>query len=188
MRNESAAGQYAQVLLAIARERGQADHVLRQVRACAQVFQDRLIWRFLESPKIKREDKEAMLEKLLEGRSSGDEDLLFLNFARMLLKRARIVYLKTVFKRYEEIYTIATGVLPGRLWVAHPVGQDMVDRIGAAIGSKIGKRFILATVDAPEILGGFVFSSGTFFIDASVRGHLARLKAHLTDPSNPGRT
>ncbi len=174
MKSEIVARRYAQALLAFAAEYQAQKSVLEQVEWYEKVAAVSVA-PVLANPKIPHEKKEALIAQLF----AGDERKILFHFIRMLLRKGRIAYLKEVFLLYPKCYELGRGVIKGTLTLSYPIANHLVDRLQSKIELKVQKKLALGVVEDTRILGGFIFSTGTELIDASLRRVLTDLGEQL---------
>lgn len=176
MKSEVIAERYAQALLSVAKDKNQAEAMLEQVRryqTAVSAFPE--MAHFLESPRIPEAKKEALIARIFD----GEAQVILAHFIKLLLRKGRIGYLDAIFRLYPKLYDAERGVLRGELRTTYPLDGDVINRLKAKLENEIHQKIELTLVEDPEILGGFVFSTGTTLIDASIRRRLADLKEQM---------
>lgn len=176
MRNEVIAERYAQALLSVAKDKNQAAAVLEQIRRyqTAVSTQPEMV-HFLKSPRIPDVKKEGLIARIFEGESQK----VLTHFVRLLLRKGRIGALEEIFRLYPKLYDAERGVLKGELTTAFPLDPDVVDRLRAKLEAEVHQKLELTVIEDLDIIGGFIFSTGTIMVDASVRGRLEDLKEQM---------
>ncbi len=182
MKSEVIAGRYADALLAAATEHKTAEAVLEQIQwyqktAAASTSP------LLENPMIPSEKKEALITRLFTGGDAGSPasagaKILF-HFICLLLRKGRVGYLGDIFRLYPIRYEAAMGIIKGTLSLAYPISDDLMGRLKGKIEARMRRRVTLEIKQDPQILGGFVFATGTELIDASVKRLLVDLEERL---------
>jgi F-type H+-transporting ATPase subunit delta len=185
MNSEVVARRYAEALLGAASTAGAAgttsavsgvgsgaDDVLAQIRAYQAMGID---CRFLLNPRVPETQKEAWVARLFDGPGG----LLLRRFLSLLRRKGRIGCLDDVFRLYPVLYDAKQGIVKGCLTVAYPPEPALLSRLRSGLEARIKKTIALSCVEDPSILGGFVFSSGTLLMDASVRTRLNTLGERL---------
>ncbi len=174
MRSEVITSRYAEALLSAAMDQKEAETVLEQI----EWYQENAaseITPLLENPMIPKEKKEALITKLFWGNAGK----LLLHFILLLLRKGRIGYWGDICRLYPQKYDEKLGVVKGTLSLAYPLSDDLIVRLKGKIESKIGRRVNFQLIDDPKILGGFIFTTGTERIDASVKTQLTHIETHL---------
>ncbi len=174
MKSEIIAKRYASTLLAFAGGYQAQERVLEQV-AWYEKNAAVSVAPILANPKIPKAVKEGLIARLFVG---DDKKILF-HFIRMLLRKRRIGYLKEIFSLYPKQYELDKGVVKGTLLLAYPIAESLVERLKAKLELKMRVELSLNIVEDVRILGGFVFTTGTELIDASLKRVLADLGEKL---------
>jgi F-type H+-transporting ATPase subunit delta len=174
LKSEIIASRYAQALLAFAVGCNAQEVVLRQV-AWYEKIAAVSVSPLLANPKIPRGKKEELIARLF----AEDTHKILFYFIRMILRKGRIAYLKEIFLLYPRYYESGRGVVSGTVFFAYPVEDSLVERLQSKLELKVQKKLALKIVQDSSILGGFVFSTGTELIDASVKRALTDLGKQL---------
>jgi F-type H+-transporting ATPase subunit delta len=166
---------YARALLEAAKERGRVGAVREELADFAAAARDvPELGALLTNPELDRPLKRAALTELL-----GDADELVRNFLLLLVDKGRIGELDEVAREFERLVAAEERRLDVELTTAVELSDDeareLVGQIERAAGQKVEAR---RRVD-PSLIGGVVLRVGTLRVDASVRGHLEKLRREL---------
>lgn len=170
MKSEIIAMRYAQALLAFAGGYQAQQRVLEQI-AWYQKVGAFSVAPLLANPKIPKEVKEGLIAKLF----AEDTHKILFYFVRLLLRKGRITYLNQIFLLYPKQYELEKGFVKGTLFFAYPVANSVVENLKSKLELKIRRKLALHVVQDARIIGGFIFSTGTELIDASLRRSLSDL-------------
>jgi len=129
----------------------------------------------LKSPKIKRADKKAMLEKTL-GKSFSEEFLAFVFV--VLTKRCQNLY-KKIFESFRALVDHHENVARGRVYSATEVDQKTISDIESLLAKRIDKKVILSSHVREEILGGLILEVEDSRIDLSVLHNMEMIKDNI---------
>ncbi len=176
MKSEVIAERYAQALLEVAEGHALSESMLEQIerfREAAGRFPE--LSRFMESPRVPEEKKEALIGRIFEGEAKKVLTL----FIRLLLRKGRIGYLGNILSLYPKLHDAKRGVLKGTVTTAYPLDPEVLTRLKSKLEAETHLALELTCVENPEILGGFIFSTGTTLIDASIQRQLAELGERL---------
>lgn len=176
MKSEVLAERYTQALLEVAEGHALGESTLQQIgrfREAAGGFPE--LRRFLGSPRVPEEKKEELIGRIFEGEAKK----MMIHFVRLLLRKGRIDYLEDILALYPKLYDAKRGVLKGRLTTAYPLDPEVLAQLKSKLEGEVHRTLELTCLEDPEILGGFVFSTGTTLIDASVQRQLAELGERL---------
>ncbi|MBI3359315.1 MAG: ATP synthase F1 subunit delta [Nitrospirae bacterium] len=174
MKSEIIASRYAQALLAFASGYQAQERVLEQIEWYEKVAAVSVA-PLLANPKIPKAVKEGLIARLF----AEDTNKILFYFIRLLLRKGRVAYLKEIFSLYPKQYELERGVVKGTLLLAYPIANHLVERLQSKLESKIQRRLSLKVVENTRIIGGFIFSTGTELIDASLKRVLADLGNQL---------
>lgn len=176
MKSEVLAERYTQALLEVAEGHALGESTLQQVgrfREAAGRFPE--LRRFLRSPRVPEEKKEELIGRIFEGEAKK----IMIHFVRLLLRKGRIDYLEDILALYPKLYDAKRGVLKGTLTTVYSLEPEVLARLKSKLEAEVGRTLEFTCVQNPEILGGFIFSTGTILIDASVQRQLAELGERL---------
>lgn len=101
------------------------------------------------------------------------------NLARLLLDRGRMGDLASIASAFGLLLDERSGKVEGTIAAATALSAADIDRIAAALGTRLGKTVTLRAEVDPALLGGLKVQIGNLIFDASVRNHLARLREQL---------
>ena len=189
MKSEVIANRYAEALLLSATEHHNADALLERVEWYRSTVAASL-WPFLENPRISHEKKQSLIKKIVlpsdskenAAKDSGASLLLF-HFIGLLLKRGRIGYLNDALRLYPKKYEEKRGMVKARLYLAYPMEPDVLHRLQTKIEAKLQRKVLFEIIHNPEILGGFIVSTDTQQVDASLKRRLHDMEERLKSVS-----
>lgn len=170
------AKRYARALFNAARKSNVIESVESDLNAIAHLVESHPEFRgFLESPKIGRDDKIRIAEKLFSDRITA----LTLNMLRMMLLKGR----ETEFAEMREQYVVLRRdegqVLYANVVSAEALPEDAKKALVAKLEKQSGKRVEADFKIDPHLIGGVRVAIGNFVLDGSVRGSLNRLRDRL---------
>lgn len=102
-----------------------------------------------------------------------------IRFVHLLLRKGRIGYLRDIFALYPKLHDRKRGILKGTLTTAYPLEPEILSQVKSKLESQVRHTLELTPIEDPDILGGFIFSTGTLLIDASVQKQLEDLEEKL---------
>ena len=130
---------YAGALLEVAMEKKEADLYRDQLVAIsATVEGDAQIQIFLESPKIRRSDKKAALEKALSGQVSET----VLNLLRILIDRSRQDLIDDISQAYQDRMDAMAGRVNATITSATKLSSAIRKALVGAITKKLDKEVV----------------------------------------------
>lgn len=170
----ASARRHAQAIYEIALEQDELDRWRRELEVIGEALTDPNIHAFLESPKIRFDDKKNILEQRLEGLSP-----LALNAAYLLVARRRLSIVSELVSEYGRLVDEHRGVAHARVTTAIPLEkQDEVD-LTQRLSDALAREIVLATKTDPSIIGGLTIRVGDKLIDGSTRSRLEALRKSL---------
>jgi F-type H+-transporting ATPase subunit delta len=174
----SRARPYAEALFGIARDRGCAPDVLRELAAIDAAIPDeaRVL---LAHPGVRPDAAAAMLESIVRSASP-----LVANFLRLLAEKRRFALLPDIVEALRARLDEAEGRLRARLQTARPAGDADVAALASALGRRFGREVEVTAEVRPELIGGARVVVGDKVLDGSLQGHLAALRRRLLAARN----
>ena len=175
------ASRYAKALLMYVQESGAGEKVYSQVIRLVHVM-DAL-------PQMKlyvADESDVSFERKVSLMSSalGEEvDPALVRFLRLVADNRRVELYPRMLRAFIDQYRSANNVKVGRVVTASEI-TGLCERLEALIQKKTGGQVQLEERVDPEIIGGFVFELDGVRLDASVEGHLARIRRQLVEKNN----
>jgi F-type H+-transporting ATPase subunit delta len=178
MRDATIARNYAEVLFALAKKGGNdVDGWGRMLGDLADAMRtDVRLRRYLESPRVSAEEKNAVLARALGGTAAPRN---FVRFLQTLVSNRRQMLVPQISVEYATLLDEAEGRLHADVTVARPSTPEQEQAIAAQLTRLLGKRVVPHVRVNPAILGGIVVRVGDSVMDGSVRRRLATLRGRL---------
>jgi F-type H+-transporting ATPase subunit delta len=176
--SHAAARPYARALWQLARERNEIEAVGRDLQAVAATLADQPALRDLFArpwvpPAAKRAVAMEVVQRL--GLSSLVRDLV-----GIAARQGRADQLEAIAEAFRELADAEQGRARARVRTALPLTADERQTLQQRLGRKLGgKQVSLDEVVDERLLGGFVAEVGSYIVDGSLDGQLARLKERL---------
>ena len=168
---------YAEAFLAAAHKTDAPDAVFEQADSIHRCFrEDTRLRRFLESPRITKEEKHAVVDRVFRGRVEP----ILLNFIQVMLRNNRIENLDETLRLVGEMVEEERGIIPSTVTTAVPLNEAQRDMLRQTMESRLGLRFDVRYRVDSNILGGVVFKYRDRLIDGSLRFDLDKLHDRLT--------
>ena len=176
----SAVSTYAGALFEAARERGELEEVLSDLREfVAALHESEELRLFYYGGQIPERQKRMAIDGLTEGMKT-----LTTNFLKVLVDNGREEILEEVLGRYEQLVKEHLGRMEVGVTTAVELSQDQLHRVKERLGSVLeGREVILETNVDPELIGGAVFRFGGRMMDGSIRGRLESLREGMLERS-----
>jgi len=168
---------YAEALLIVAEQRGQAEEIGRELQALvtdvfAKVPQ---VERALSSPVIKRSAKVPVLEQAFKGSAS---DLLF-NFLMVLNAKDRLMLVRHVAAAYRKLLDERAKRVRVIVRSAVALTDEQAERLKETISQATGLNPVLMTRVEEDLLGGMIVQIGDNVFDSSVRTRIEAIRNQL---------
>lgn len=178
MAAQGAARPYARALHELAKERGAIDAVSRELES----FLDAVdaapeLAEFFSRPWVPATAKRnAAVEVALKlGVSQLTRD-----FVGLVARQGRAGALSAIVAEYRGLVDDSLGRVRAKMRTAVRLTDDerrrLAERLGRAMG---GKHVVVEEVVDPDMLGGFVAEIGSYIVDGSLDGQLARMRERL---------
>ena len=170
---------YAKALFELARERGQAEPIDGELnRAADLVATDASLAAVLGRPWIapaKKRQLAAEIGQRLELSALGRD------FLALVAAQGRADHLGAIADAYRGMLDAEQGRVRVRVRTAVPLTEADRAGLSARLGRTFGgKQVAIEEVVDSQLLGGFVAEVGSFIVDGSLNGQLARLRERLT--------
>lgn len=165
---------YAQAVFEIALASNELDKWRSDLWDMAHLREDLALVAWLESPKVKFEDKARLLKGLLAKASP-----LALNLACLLVSRGRFRLAGEITEGYQRLLNRHRGIETAEVVTAVPL--DDVDKqwLSERLASVVGKKIVLTSSVDPSIIGGIVARVDGKLLDGSTRSQLLALKQRM---------
>lgn len=169
---------YAQAILRLAEERGEAERVLEELEALGSWLAEHPGEREnLASPLADAARRRQSLDRMFRARISN----LLLDALQVMNKNHRLELLEPVAEAYRQEYQRRHGLVDVQVTSALPLSDAQRQSLQEAARERTGSTArLLESVD-PRLLGGLVIEIGDQKFDASVRRQLERLGQDLVE-------
>ena len=173
---------YAQSLLELAEAAGGNEKVAEtseQLHAIVEIVRaEPAFAEFLRSPIVKRSNRGASLQRILDGQVSD----LLLRFVLVLNDKGRLARLSDIAAAFEELLNERFGRVEVDVFTVEGHLDDaQMSLLSEKIRTRLGKEPVFHQYSDPSLLGGLVLRVGDQLIDGSVRGRLRDLRESLLD-------
>ena len=134
--------------------------------------QDKLTRNFFLSPQVGREAKVKALEELAKNYELPKEVLEVLVY---LIDINAISLVPEIKRLYDIELEKLMKMLKGELVLPTALDKEVVERIKEAVKKVLNRDVEVEVIEDPSLIGGFVFKTQAFVIDASVKTQLEKL-------------
>ncbi len=171
-----AAKRYAKALFQAASKAGVIDSVESDLNAIANLLETHSQFNgFLHNPRISRDDKTKIAEKLFSDRITS----LTMSLLRLLLAKRRENEFEGIREEYVRMRRAQGAVIYVIVTSAIELDAAQKDAIVSKIATQSGKSVEADYRVDSTLLGGVKVAVGNYVLDGSVRGSLNRLRDRL---------
>ena len=165
---------YAKAVFEIALERKELDRWQSDLKKIASLSGDASLIAWLESPKIRFNDKASMLSEQL-----GDINPLALNLVYLLITRGRLSMISDIADEHQRLLDSYRGIERAEVITAVPLNDEDKRVLVAHLGAVVGKKIVIKPEVDSSLMGGIMARVGGKLLDGSTRSKLAALKKDL---------
>ena len=174
---EGTARRYAKALHAAAAEAGAGEAAGRELATLLDVLQsNHQAVDVLARPWIKPGDRRAAALALAQQAGCGK---LVQDFVALVAERGRLDHLAAIADAYRDLVDTALGRARAQVRTAVALTDAEKDQLARHLQGALGRQIILEERVDTTLLGGFVAQVGSFILDGSLDGQLARMRERL---------
>lgn len=180
MRSEIIARNYAETLMTLAERQGPAalEEFGRALDELAgQLSGDARTRQFLETPRVRPEQKKEALRQALAGRAPE----MFVRFVMVLVDKRRQSLLPEIAAAYRDLVDQRMGRARVDVTISHAPDAALQAEIQRALEAQLGRTVIASYRVDPDLLGGMVLRLGDEILDSSVRSRASALRRRLME-------
>lgn len=171
---------YVEALYGLAKARGAAAEVQRDVERIAQEFANPEVATFFFDARLSVDTRREKLRPLYSGMHE-----LTRNFVELLFDKRREEVLAELGDAFARRVLAERGAAEGVVESARPLSPDDVARIEKALGARIRKTVTLENRVDPSLIGGVRVIVESRMMDFSLRGRMEGLRKHMLDAPLP---
>jgi F-type H+-transporting ATPase subunit delta len=128
------------------------------------------------NPSIKQDNKEKVLESLIE-RSKPSKTTA--NFLRVLLRNGRLTGISEINTKFASVLEERSGGVSAQITSARPLSEEQKSEIKINLEKMTGKRISPSFATDESVIGGVVTRIGSTVYDGSVKTQLENLKQQM---------
>lgn len=167
---------YAQAILDLADEQGQADELLDELTELAKVLESHSeLEELFGSPLVEEEARARTIEKVFRGRASD----LLVDALQVINRKGRLGSLRTIAEAYRQELRDRRGQVDAVVRTAVPLNESLRARLIESLARHTGRKPTLVEKVDPSLIGGMVVEVAGTKIDTSVASRLRGLGAAL---------
>lgn len=174
--NEVIAKRYAKALYEVAEDRGSVDKVEEQLQLIQQTVKESTdLKTMLNHPRIKGEDKKAVLEQIFKDEVNAE----VINLLKVLVDRGREALLDELAGSYTAIANEARGIADMYVTSAEPLTEEDEDKLSKSFGKVLNKQLRIHTKVDSKVIGGVLVRIGNRVYDGTLAGKLTRFHQEM---------
>ncbi len=176
MRDVTIARNYAETLVALATRAGELaswGEMIHEVTAAVE--QDDRLRRFLQSPRVSADEKNAIIGRAFQDRFPR----LFVRFLQAVITHRRQHLIPQIAAEYHTLLDEMHGRVHALVTVAREPDDATREAIEQRLSRVMQKTVVPRFVVRPDILGGAVVRIGDVVMDGSIRRKLSRLRQQM---------
>lgn len=166
---------YAVAAFKRAKESGTTEQWSAELRFLADIMSDRNMVVAASNPRGKSESFEASFLGLCSGHIDSEGQ----NFVRLLISNRRLSLLNTISTLYEQYKAMDEGYIDVMVYSAFEMSPEDESTLRSALDDFLKKKSRLTVAVDSSLIGGVYICAGDRVIDASIRGHIEKLKKSL---------
>lgn len=173
------AERYASALFELARDESvlkDAEGDLVSIGAAIDASDD--LRRLVQSPVFSAAEQERAIGAIAE--RAGVSPFVG-NLLRLVARNRRLFALPGIIRAFRDMAARHRGEVTAEVTSAHPLSDEHVAELKAALREKLGKDVDLQARVNPAILGGLIVKVGSRMIDTSLRTRLMTVKTQLKE-------
>lgn len=176
MRNPAIARNYAEALFAAGERTGSSEAFGELLDALAgAIGADERIRAAVESPRVPKGQKQAILRQALEGRTPA----AFLRWVEAVVRRGRTALFEAMSGEFQGLLDVKFNRVHAGVTLARRVDPALQDEIARRLSEALGKTVVPHFREDPALLGGIVVRVGDRVIDGSVRRRMKALRRSM---------
>jgi F-type H+-transporting ATPase subunit delta len=175
IKDEILTKRYADAFLAYARETIGLERGLSELQSVRRILRENPdLGSFLKNIEFTTGEKHGMIDDVF---TDGFSDEIR-NFMKLLADKGRIRLFIDIAE-YARLRYAYAGETEALLKTSYPVDTDMLERLKASVGTRLGRKLHMYVDLDPELIGGVSVRMGNIIIDGSVRKRLEEMREKL---------
>jgi F-type H+-transporting ATPase subunit delta len=171
------AGRYAAALFDLAVEQNKVSEVEQDLAKFQRLYDESQdLVRLVRSPVVAADDQARALSAVLEKAGAGG---LAKNFFSLVARNRRLFAAPDMVRAFQALAAKARGEVAASVTSAHPLTDEQVEALKAALKQTVGKDVTLSAKVDPSLIGGLIVKLGSRMVDSSLKTKLANLSLSL---------
>lgn len=169
------AKRYARALFEVAEAHGHVDEIEDDLTSVVSVFEKEGYHSLFQNPRMKIEEKQALIDSFSTAVSAETTNLL-----KLLTDRSREKELEEIAREYVAIANEARNIADATVTTAVPLTDEEKQQLAKQFGEALNKTLRMNTQVDADVVGGVLLRIGNRVYDGSIAGKLSRFKQRLT--------
>lgn len=180
MKGTKLAGRYAKAFFELVLELNQVEEVFKDINLINNTFAScHELTTVINSPVIRTDKKLKILNSVFQKHISK----VTLRYLTLILKKRRELHINIICSEFIKLYKNYKNIITIEIFSASELEKSTIESIKNTI-----KKYTNANVETvehiqPKLLGGISYKFNDYYIDASVKTQLTKLKKALMDKS-----
>lgn len=176
MKDHIVSPRYAKVLFNLDSKKGDPVKHLEDFKLLLTLLkQNSNLYRFLKAPQVAFKEKMKAFREIVK----ENFDQTFINFCLYLIKKRRLVHLKSIAKEYQHLVNRDLERWEAEIVTAVPIDAESNAKLINKLEKQFNKKVHLKNRIDPTIIGGAILVTSNEMLDWSVAGRLKKLKENL---------
>lgn len=177
MKNLAVARRYAQALMLIGKEDGEAERYTDELNTFVKLFDGSAeLEKAITNPLFDKNDRRRVLAAVL---AKTDSSRIIKSFMMLLFDKGRIGFLREICEFYKKLADELKGVVHATLVSATRLSAEATEKIRQGLAKRTGKDIILDVEQNPALIGGIITKIGDLVLDGSVKTQLFNMRESL---------
>ncbi len=174
MKNIAISRRYANALMLIGKEDGQAEKYREELEAFADLMAKEVqLEKAINNPLYDNGERRQVLSSVLDKLNLSK---VMNSFLTLLFDKGRIEFLSSINEFYQKLADDIKGVAYASVVSASELSKDAVEKIRDSLSKRTGKDIVLQVEKDASLIGGVVTKIGDLVLDGSIKTQLLRMK------------
>ena len=167
---------YAQALFEIANESNDDEQVGKKLKDLADLWsKNQDLIQFLKHPKVKREEKEKLLESILQ----DSKDTTVSRFIRVCNQHDVVAYMPEIYQGYLKVFNKAHAIEVVEVESATDLDAKQCENLKEVLAKKLNKTIQLNVKVDPSLIAGLRVRTNEFVLDNTILSKANSMKEKI---------
>ncbi len=177
MKNLKVARRYANALLIIGKDDGEAETYRKELNDFTGLIAgEKELEQAITNPLYNVSDRKNVLQAVIDKVKISK---IMESFLLLLFDKGRISFLNAINEYYQKLADELKDVARASLVSATELSSESIEKIRTTLSEKIGKDIILEVEHDPSLIGGIVSRIGDLVLDGSIKTQLLNMRESL---------